>query len=403
MDKIKGVVLRKPNEIIEVLNRPLSSMGYKAYNFILSKFQEKKSNQIIISTSEILRAIGATDSYEELYQYLDELQKTQVKSIDKRGKLWGGFVLLSAFKKIDKGIYLEIPSLIASRLFKDENLYYTTIKLLEEKSFKSSYSLIFYEIFKRYENVSIPEYTLEDLRKMTKTETKYKIYYEFKRNVLNPALKEINSFNQKYIYEFQEEYLGRKVYKIKFKKIEKTKETEESTKQGKLLPALPEKLLKAIEKAKKNRFIQEKYSQRAVDKAFEQFGEELLIKGLNELYKYNKSISSFSKILNAKIDDIKRAEEVKKQGTNIRNVTEELVKNEIIGSEKLQTQENSFDKLLEMVSIQSTAQIKEFSTEKKVQFYTELAGTKNIENLKKFCDKYSLIINLEQFEGEKND
>ena len=99
MDKIKGVVLRKPNEIIEVLNRPLSSMGYKAYNFILSKFQEKKSNQIIISTSEILRAIGATDSYEELYQYLDELQKTQVKSIDKRGKLWGGFVLLSAFKK----------------------------------------------------------------------------------------------------------------------------------------------------------------------------------------------------------------------------------------------------------------------------------------------------------------
>ena len=56
-----------------------------------------------------------------------------------------------------------------------------------------------------------------------------------------------------------------------------------------------------------------------------------------------------------------------------------------------------------MVSIQSTAQIKEFSTEKKVQFYTELAGTKNIENLKKFCDKYSLIINLEQFEGEKND
>ena len=403
MDKIKGVVLRKPNEIIEVLNRPLSSMGYKAYNFILSKFQEKKSNQIIISTSEILRAIGATDSYEELYQYLDELQKTQVKSIDKRGKLWGGFVLLSAFKKIDKGIYLEIPSLIANRLFKDENLYYTTIKLLEEKSFKSSYSLIFYEIFKRYENVSIPKYTLEDLRNMTKTETKYKIYYEFKRNVLNPALKEINSFNQKYIYEFQEEYLGRKVYKIKFKKIEKTKETEESTKQGKLLPALPEKLLKAIEKAKKNRFIQEKYSQRAVDKAFEQFGEELLIKGLNELYKYNKSISSFSKILNAKIDDIKRAEEVKKQGTNIRNVTEELVKNEIIGSEKLQTQENSFDKLLEMVSIQSTAQIKEFSTEKKVQFYTELAGTKNIENLKKFCDKYSLIINLEQFEGEKND
>lgn len=395
MDKIKGVVLRKPNEIIEVLNRPLSSMGYKAYNFILSKFQEKKSNQIIISTSEILRAIGATDSYEELYQYLDELQKTQVKSIDKRGKLWGGFVLLSAFKKIDKGIYLEIPSLIASRLFKDENLYYTTIKLLEEKSFKSSYSLIFYEIFKRYENVSIPEYTLEDLRKMTKTETKYKIYYEFKRNVLNPALKEINSFNQKYIYEFQEEYLGRKVYKIKFKKIEKTKETEESTKQGKLLPALPEKLLKAIEKAKKNRFIQEKYSQRAVDKALEQFGEELLIKGLNELYKYNKSISSFSKILNAKIDDIKRAEEVKKQGTNIRNVTEELVKNEITGSEKLQDKEKSLNELIEMAS--AKLMTKNLSADKKINLCKELLKVKTEEELKEFCDKHDILLNLELF------
>lgn len=395
MDKIKGVVLRKPNEIIEVLNRPLSSMGYKAYNFILSKFQEKKSNQIIISTSEILRAIGATDSYEELYQYLDELQKTQVKSIDKRGKLWGGFVLLSAFKKIDKGIYLEIPSLIANRLFKDENLYYTTIKLLEEKSFKSSYSLIFYEIFKRYENVSIPEYTIEDLRNMTKTETKYKIYYEFKRNVLNPALKEINSFNQKYIYEFQEEYLGRKVYKIKFKKIEKTKETEESTKQGKLLPALPEKLLKAIEKAKKNRFIQEKYSQRAVDKALEQFGEELLIKGLNELYKYNKSISSFSKILNAKIDDIKRAEEVKKQGTNIHNVTEELVKNEITGSEKLQDKEKSLNELIEIAS--AKLMTKNLSADKKINLCKELLKVKTEEELKEFCDKHDILLNLELF------
>lgn len=395
MDKIKGVVLRKPNEIIEVLNRPLSSMGYKAYNFILSKFQEKKSNQIIISTSEILRAIGATDSYEELYQYLDELQKTQVKSIDKRGKLWGGFVLLSAFKKIDKGIYLEIPSLIANRLFKDENLYYTTIKLLEEKSFKSSYSLIFYEIFKRYENVSIPEYTLEDLRNMTKTETKYKIYYEFKRNVLNPALKEINSFNQKYIYEFQEEYLGRKVYKIKFKKIEKTKETEENTKQGKLLPALPEKLLKAIEKAKKNRFIQEKYSQRAVDKALEQFGEELLIKGLNELYKYNKSISSFSRILNAKIDDIKRAEEVKKQGTNIHNVTEELVKNEITGSEKLQDKEKSLNELIEMAS--AKLMTKNLSADKKINLCKELLKVKTEEELKEFCDKHDILLNLELF------
>ena len=153
MDKFKELILRKPNEIIEVINRPLSTMSWNAYNFILTKLQEKRTNQIIISPAEILKAIGATNLHEELYKCLDELQKTQVSSIDKKGKLWGGFVLLSAFKKNDKGLYIEIPQLIADRMFKNEDLYYTTIKLIEQKSFKCSYSLVFYEIFKKYENV----------------------------------------------------------------------------------------------------------------------------------------------------------------------------------------------------------------------------------------------------------
>ena len=105
MDKFKELILRKPNEIIEVINRPLSTMSWNAYNFILTKLQEKRTNQIIISPAEILKAIGATNLHEELYKCLDELQKTQVSSIDKKGKLWGGFVLLSAFKKKDVNLF----------------------------------------------------------------------------------------------------------------------------------------------------------------------------------------------------------------------------------------------------------------------------------------------------------
>lgn len=399
MDKAKELILYKPNEIIEVTNRPLSTMSWNAYTFILAKLQEAKSSKIIIPPAEILTAIGATNLHEELYKCLDELQKIQVKSIDKRGKSWGGFVLLSAFKKNDNGLYLEIPQLIADRMFKNEDLYYTTIKLLEEKAFKCSYSLVFYEIFKKYEKVSIPEYPLEILRQLTKTENKYKVYADFKKRVIVPALKEINSFDNKYIYSFTEEYLGRKVEKIRFNRMDKTLEIK--TEQAKTLPKLSEKLLLAIEKAKKNRFVQKKYSQRAVDNAVKQFGEDLVAKGLIKLYDFEKAISSFAKILNATIDDIKRSETVKNQGINTQEHSEKAVKNEITGSEKLQNQENSFDKLLQMVSTQSTEQIKEFPTEKKVKFYTELAGTKNIEDLKKFCDKYNLIINLELFEVDK--
>lgn len=395
----------KPNELIEVISRPVSLIGLKAYNSILKKLQKENTDRLIISPTEILKEIGTADSYEELYNYLDELQKVQVKSIDKRGKLWGSFVLLAEYKKVEEGIFVQVPATIYNVLCgkdkKQEEQYYTTIKLLEEKSYKCSYSIIFYEIFKKYEKVELPIYTVEELRQMTETINKYKVYADFKKRVIVPALKEINSFDNKYNYSFTEEYFGRKVEKIKFTRIEKVLEVEPE--QFKTLPKLSEKILQAIEKSKKNRFVQKKYSQRAVDNAIKQHGEDLVAKGLIKLYDFEKAISSFAKILNATIDDIKRAEEVKKQGTNIRNVTEEAVKSEITGSEKLQTQENSFDKLLEMVSTQSTGQIKDFPAEKKLKFYTELTGAKTIEDLKKFCDKYNLIINLELFEVGKND
>ena len=397
MDKVKDLIVYKPNELIEIVNRPISAIGLKVYNAILQKLQDLGTDRMTIPLNEII--IDNSKNYEDIYSYLDELQKVQVKSIDKRGKSWGSFVLLSEYKKTDKGIFVAIPPSIHNALCgknkKQEDLYYTAIKLLEEKSFKCSYSLIFYEIFKRYEKVSIPVYTIEDLRQMTKTENKYKVYYEFKRRVLNPALKEINSFNPKYTYDYEEVYIGRKVDKIRFTKTEKTKEADENTKQGKLLPALSEKLLKAIEKAKKNRYVQEKYSQRAVDKALKQFGEELLIKGLNELYKYNKSISSFSKILNAKIDDIKRAEEVKKQGTNIHNVTEEAVKTEIIRSENLENKKKSLDELIKMTS--AKLMTKDLSADKKINLCKEILKVKSEEELKEFCDKHDILLNLELF------
>lgn len=392
-ESIKELVLHKPNQLIEVIGSPISNLSLVTYNYILHKLQKEKTNFIRLSLAELSTDIERNShAYEDVYEVLKNLLEVKIVSIDKRGKSWGGFSLISAFRKENDCVYIEVPSLIINELLKQEEMYYTTIKLLEEKTFKCVYSIVFYEIFKKYENVELPIYTVEELRSLTETVEKYKPYYDFKKRVIAPALKEINSFDIKYTYNYEEEYLGRKVDKIKFIR---TKKTEENTKQEKLLPALSEKLLKAIEKAKKNRYIQEKYSQRAVDKALEQFGEELLIKGLNELYKYQKSINSFSKILNAKIDDIKRAEEVKKQGTNIRNVTEEPVKNEITGSDKLQSKEKSLNELIEMAS--GKLMTKNLSADKKINLCKELLKVKNEEELKIFCDKHDILLNLELF------
>lgn len=305
--KKENAIIFKPNELIEVVNRPISSTGLKAYNIILQKLQKANTDRMVISPSDI--DLDDTRNYDELYAYLDELQKVQVKSIDKRGRTWGSFVLISEFKKLDDGIFVAVPPSIYNVLCgkdkKQEELYYTTIKLLEEKSFKCSYSIIFYEIFKKYEKIGIPNYTLEELKGLTKTSNKYKVYYEFKRWVLNPAIKEINKYDSNYSYSFEEIKLGRKVDSIQFIRENKNKdiidaEIVEDT-------SMSEKLLNAIKKAKKSLYVQNVYSQKAMEKLIKKYDEKLIIKALKELVNYNQEIKSFSAIMTAKIEDIKNS------------------------------------------------------------------------------------------------
>lgn len=389
MKKLNQIILRKPNEIIEVLNRPLSSVGYKAYNFILSKFQEQKSNHIVIPTSEILDNIGATNSYEEIYLHLDELQNTQVKSIDKRGKLWGGFVLLSAFKKIDEGLYLEIPQIIADRLFKDENLYYTTIKLLEEKSFKSSYSLIFYEIFKKYNKVELPIYTIEELRQMTRTVDKYKVFYEFKRNVLFPAIKEINAFDSKFVYDFEEIYLGKKINKIKFiKTLKELKEPQLSLPNNSSKTISSEKLLSAIEKVKKNIHIARKFSKRAVNNAVKQYGEEIVIAGLERMSTYNFPIEKFANFLTSTLSEVKKEKEVKRTPAPTIKKEEKVVPlTPAVPKEEL----SDLDKFKSKVLGQAHSQLSETDWQRLI---LEVYQAKTKDMVEVIIKKYDLEINL---------
>ena len=300
----------KPNELIEVVSRPISILGLRAYNSILKRLQEENTDRIVISPSEILNEIGATNSYDELYQYLDELQKTQVKSIDKRGKTWGSFVLISEFKKLDEGIFVAVPPTIFNVLSKNnkkqEELYYTTLKLLEEKSFKCSYSIIFFEIFKKYEKIELPKYSLETLKDLTKTQDKYRVYADFKKRVLAPAIKEINNFNKELEYSFEEIYTGRKVTDIQFfKKFKPKSKIIDAEIMGEV--TLSEKLLKAIKKAKKSIYLNKSYSDKAMKKLLSKYDETLIIRALEESSKYNQEIKSFSAIMTAKIEDIKNS------------------------------------------------------------------------------------------------
>lgn len=397
---IDELTIYKPNELIEIVNRPISEIGLKVYNFIIKKLQDLETDRIVIPLSELL--IENNTNYEYIYNYLDELQKIQVKSIDKRGKLWGSFVLLAEYKKVDEGIFVQVPATIHKALCmkgkKQEELYYTTIKLLEEKSFKCSYSLIFYEIIKRYdgENIEIPIYTLEEIRQMTGTVNKYKLYYDFKKRVLNPAMEEINKFSQKYSYDFKEIKVGKTINKIQFIKEKKSAENIIDITPIKEVKEYSDKFLAAIEKVKKNQYVAKKYSQRAVKKAVQQFGEEMVIKAFKEIYKYNKTITSFSKFLNSAISEIKENEslkkEIKKKNTPIKtekNINKEKTINETFDLSTFEGMKSFVYKEL-MLS-------KNIDPNKKVRIFAELSCIQNIDDLKDLIKKYNLEINLKLF------
>lgn len=370
--------LYKPNQLIEIEGQPLTTQGILAYNFLLHKFQQEKSDKITINLSEIFESLEISDKYEDLSIYLDSLLNIKIRSFDKKGKLWGGFNLLSEFKKVDSGVFIQIPDTIFKALCgneKEKELYYTTLKLLEQKSFKCVYTSVFYELFKKYEKINIPNFLLDDLKKITGTINKYSEYKYFKRDVLNKALEELNNFDKKCKYSFEEKRLGKKVNEIKFIRTDKNIIDVTSESQ------ISDNLLNSIEKARKNRFIDESYSQKAMEKLLQKYEEKDIIKALGELYKYNSEIKSFSKILTAKIEDIKNSKMVKikeNQGYILgRKEVETPLKIDIIEPKKLKLVEQKEE-------ISNLIRNSGFPTERRLFLLGKLSDIEDLEELDKF-------------------
>jgi len=117
------------------------------------------------------------------------------------------------------------------------NLYYTL-------AMKSKYSIRIYELLKSYENISKYTVNIAELKKMISAE-KYEMYKDFRVNVLDIALKEINDFSDIAVgYEVEKKgpKADKIIFKIKpkknvkeqletFKKIEKILNPKETPEQ----------------------------------------------------------------------------------------------------------------------------------------------------------------------------
>ncbi|MGL4904313.1 MAG: hypothetical protein ACRC34_02280 [Cetobacterium sp.] len=372
MKNLKDLTLFKPNQLIEISGAPLTAQGLLTYDFILHRLQQEKTDNIILSLNEITRAIGIEGNYDEIYSYLDSLQRIRIESKDVKGKLWGAFNLLSEYKKCENGVFVAVPPTISKALKtqddKKESLYYTTIKLLEKRVFRCVYSLIFYDLFKKYEKVNIPILSLDEIREFTGTINKYPEYKAFKVHVLKKAIEELNAFEKKYEYSFEEKRVGRKVNEIKFIRTEKNIIDISET-------LISENIEIAISKARKNRFIDEVYSAKAMEKLVQKYDEKDIIKGLKELSKYNSEIVNFSKILNSKIEDIVDSKKVKPKKEVVKVVEPKV--------EVLEKSELDLEKERLSLVIFKT----DLSTGERIMLFGELSAIQSLEALKKLENK----------------
>lgn len=199
---IKNKVVQA-NDLVQLSKWNMNTVPLKIFKALISCIDTKntpKDNTVSISRKELNSLLDAKEN--------DEYIKRQVKSLQKQIielKLVNGSTMMLSL--VPKVIYPskysgdDIQCTFAEELMpfisdlKEHFLQYDVASL---KNFKSKYGLIIYEYLlsrERQERQSEHKYSIsiEDLRRLTDTEKKFKAFKDLKRYVIETAVEDINS------------------------------------------------------------------------------------------------------------------------------------------------------------------------------------------------------------------
>ncbi|HFC76819.1 MAG TPA: RepB family plasmid replication initiator protein [Candidatus Moranbacteria bacterium] len=208
----------------------LSLSQKKCYNFLLSitkiQIEKLKSqgekfnyNKFKIKAKYLLEFFDFGEkNYHYLRNMMEQLTKTTVKYKISEHK-WGAFNLLAGFEYKYGYIYFSFPHQILDNIIKIN--CYSLKNLQDIKNFKSKYSLVLYELLGNFKDVNEFTLSINYLKKIMKIkENQYKIITMFRKRVLDPAVKEINSLGKmQFKLDFHLIKSGKKYLYVKFIKI----------------------------------------------------------------------------------------------------------------------------------------------------------------------------------------
>ena len=223
--------LAKINEVIKAspaiqIQSKISLLQRRAWNVLLANAYNELPDKEIHSVSvvELAAKLGFGDGNQEyLKEMLRSLRSCEVEwnLLNKDNKQVWGIAGLLASVEIEEGICsYEFPKPLRLKLHNPR--VYAKLNLRLQNRFRSRYALVLWEVCFDYfdtdrdqgETPFIPLEVFKSLMGLEKDE--YPIFKELNRNVIKPAIKEINDLTD-YHVEIEQKRLGRRIGELKFR------------------------------------------------------------------------------------------------------------------------------------------------------------------------------------------
>ena len=223
--------LAKINEVIKAspaiqIQSRISLLQRRAWNVLLANAYNELPDKEIHSVSvvELAAKLGFGDGNQE---YLKEVLKSivdckvewNILGKDKKEE-WGVASLLAEVRIRDGICFYQFPHTLRLKLHNPR--VYAKLNLRLQNRFKSRYALILWEVCFDYfdtdrDQGETPFVPLEKFRELMGLEKdEYSLFKELNRNVIKPAIKEINDLTDFHV-EVEQKRIGRKIAELKFR------------------------------------------------------------------------------------------------------------------------------------------------------------------------------------------
>lgn len=224
--------VKKSNAICRARWSPENIYEPRIVSILASKIQKDDEDfkEYEIPVAELFADVYGGKDYKTIKKTLESLISRTISILED-----GNFTVYSLFAKgsyltKENTIRIKINSEIKHHFLELKKIHYTKYNLMEFLTLSSTYSQRLFEFLKSWENCQSTQIAVEELHSILGVQEVYKKnFFDFKRRVLDPALKEINK-KTSLEYSWKPLKFKNKVTQIIFINSKPQKETQDQSK-----------------------------------------------------------------------------------------------------------------------------------------------------------------------------